>query len=1084
MAITKLQPFNLDSTANYTFANVTATNANLGNAATANYFIGSGNNLSNIQAANITGTITATTAGTVTTNAQPNITSVGTLTSVSVSGNATIGNLSVSGVVNTNLIPVGNGVQSLGNATNQWSNLYLTGNTIYLGNATISSNASSIVLTTPTGGQTVIAGNTGNSDISGQTLSISGNATIGNIISSGGNITGANVISANLLTGTLTTGSQPNLTSHGTLTSLSVSGISNLGAVGNVTITGGSSGQVLSTNGSGGLSFISVSSAGVSNGNSNVNIATANGNVTITSAGNTTMTITGTGANVSGTLSVSGNATIGNIISSGSGGNITGANVISANLFTGTLTTAAQPNITSTGTLASLSVTGNGTFGNVSATTFTGALSGAATSATTAGTVTTAAQPNITSTGTLASISVSGTSNLGAVGNVTITGGSSGQVLSTNGSGGLSFISVSSSGISNGNSNVNIATANGNVTITAVGNTTMTVTGTGANISGTLSVSGNAAFANLTSNGTGGNITGANVISANTISVSGNATIGNIVSSGTGGNITGANVISANLFTGTLTTAAQPNITSVGTLASLSVTGNITGGNITIPGTANISTFVGNVFFGSVPAQPTWYTVAPLNLNNSLAAATKPQLNLINTGGGAGAGSAIDFYTYQISVAAANAESRIAAIDDGNYSAYLSLQTKTPGSTGTNGLVERVKIDSTGASVAGNVTGGNLITGGLISATGNLNAGNIITGGIVSATGNITANFFIGNGSQLTGLSSAGVSNGNSNISIATAAGNVTTSVNGNANILVVTGTGANVNGTLSVSGNAAFANLTSNGTGGNITGANVISANTVSVSGNATIGNIVSSGSGGNITGANVISANLFTGTLTTGAQPNITSVGTLASLTINSAIGLGGATYGSSGQVLTSAGSGAVPTWTAPSAGAMTLLATVNVTSGTYATINGYFTSDYDTYLVVGNDLVGSSPGNALYVQVAVASTFQTSSYKYNGQGASGSTSWNTGVYASSAGFINILGPLSSYEVASVNMYIFSPLNTSREKLFNWFNGISYTDPGFTVGNGRWAGGTSALSGIRIYWNSGNWSAGTFRLYGLKNS
>jgi hypothetical protein len=43
----------------------------------------------------------------------------------------------------------------------------------------------------------------------------------------------------------------------------------------------------------------------------------------------------------------------------------------------------------------------------------------------------------------------------------------------------------------NGNSNVSIATANGNVTISAVGNTTLTVTGTGANISGTLNVTGN-----------------------------------------------------------------------------------------------------------------------------------------------------------------------------------------------------------------------------------------------------------------------------------------------------------------------------------------------------------------------------------------------------------------------------------------------------------------------------------------------------------------------------------------------------------------------------------------------------------------
>jgi len=74
--------------------NVTATNANLGNAVTANYFIGSGANLTNLPAGNITGSISsATTAGTVTTAAQPNITSVGTLSSLDVSANITTGGI-------------------------------------------------------------------------------------------------------------------------------------------------------------------------------------------------------------------------------------------------------------------------------------------------------------------------------------------------------------------------------------------------------------------------------------------------------------------------------------------------------------------------------------------------------------------------------------------------------------------------------------------------------------------------------------------------------------------------------------------------------------------------------------------------------------------------------------------------------------------------------------------------------------------------------------------------------------------------------------------------------------------------------
>jgi len=66
-----------------------------------------------------------------------------------------------------------------------------------------------------------------------------------------------------------------------------------------------------------------------------------------------------------------------------------------------------------------------------------------------AGNVTIAAQPNITSVGTLSNITVSGTSNLGDVGNVKITGGSNGQALTTDGNGTLSWSSVGG-GASNG----------------------------------------------------------------------------------------------------------------------------------------------------------------------------------------------------------------------------------------------------------------------------------------------------------------------------------------------------------------------------------------------------------------------------------------------------------------------------------------------------------------------------------------------------------------------------------------------------------------------------------------------------------
>jgi hypothetical protein len=66
----------------------------------------------------------------------------------------------------------------------------------------------------------------------------------------------------------------------------------------------------------------------------------------------------------------------------------------------------------------------------------------------------------------------------------------------------------------------------------------------------------------------------------------------------------------------------------------------------------------------------------------------------------------------------------------------------------------------------------------------NVRGGNILTTGQISATGNVTGNFFIGNGSQLTGISagsSNSISNGTSNVSIPAANGNVTiTSNSGN----------------------------------------------------------------------------------------------------------------------------------------------------------------------------------------------------------------------------------------------------------------------------------------------------------------
>ena len=84
---------------------------------------------------------------------------------------------------------------------------------------------------------------------------------------------------------------------------------------------------------------------------------------------------------------------------------------------------------------------------------------------------------------------------------------------------------------------------------------------------------------------------------------------------------------------------------------------------------------------------------------------------------------------------------------------------------------------------SGNLTAGN------ISVSGNITGGNILTVGNISASGNITGNYFIGNGSQLTGLATgipAQIANGTSNINIASANGNIEFAVGSSPDTMIV----------------------------------------------------------------------------------------------------------------------------------------------------------------------------------------------------------------------------------------------------------------------------------------------------------
>jgi hypothetical protein len=160
-----------------------------------------------------------------------------------------------------------------------------------------------------------------------------------------------------------------------------------------------------------------------------------------------------------------------------------------------------------------------------------------------------------------------------------------------------------------------------------------------------------------------------------------------------------------------------------------------------------------------------------------------------------------------------------------------------------------------------------------IQATGNITGGNLTSGGRLAVTGNVVSlGYFFGNGSQLTGLNAfqTVVANG-TNLTANSAAGVLTITPGNN---IIIIGNATTATADIAVNNNPTFANVVATG---NITAANfignIISANNISNVGNVYVqGNIqynLATGDGGNVTQltnkATTVTCNGRTGRITT---------------------------------------------------------------------------------------------------------------------------------------------------------------------------------------------------------------------------
>jgi hypothetical protein len=341
-------------------------------------------------------------------------------------------------------------------------------------------------------------------------------------------------------------------------------------------------------------------------------------------------------------------------------------------------------------------------------------------------------------------------------------------------------------------------------------------------------------------------------------------------------NIQGANIVgqipfaaasnTAN-FAGTVTTASQPNITTVGTLTSVtttglvSATGDITGGNIRTTGLVSAT---GNVISGNINTPGLIFATGNIFANGNLGtaglmfAAGNITGGNIRTGGQVSAFGNITSAGYVLGdgsqltgLPAGYNNANVTALLAGYGSNVISTTGNiTSGNLRTAGLISATgditggnvnagasitATSHTGAtfSATGNITGGNINTGSQVTATGNVTGGNLRTVGQVSATGNVTGNFFVGNGSLLTGISASGYGNANV-VTLLAGYGSNTISTTGNVTASYVFGNGSQLTGLPATYGNANVVTLLAG-----------FGSNTISTTGNVTAANFIGSGAG-----------------------------------------------------------------------------------------------------------------------------------------------------------------------------------------------------------------------------------------------
>ena len=169
------------------------------------------------------------------------------------------------------------------------------------------------------------------------------------------------------------------------------------------------------------------------------------------------------------------------------------------------------------------------------------------------------------------------------------------------------------------------------------------------------------------------------------------------------------------------------------------------------------------------------------------------------------------------------------------------------------------------------------------------------------------------------------------------------------------------------------------------------------------------------------------------------------------------------------------------------LTLLQTTTISSAVSAVTIGsssLFSSTYDVYLIRGNFKPATDGANG-WLKVRTSGGLQSSGYRLNRMWQyAGAGTVNTDNSTGANQINEAFGQsLSNTHGATFEMFMSQPSSTSVYKP------ISIKTVGFDTSNnsaqhvvgGAWTGGTDAITGIEVYFNSGNVASGLITLHGV---